>query len=129
MSHYSIIKTNISKTKILQKALSNLKITWIYRENNTSKNSKPTIIIPQNNNHDIQFIWNFKKYNLQVDLMFWELPLTFGAWTNSVIEAYTTQALIQGCKNKGFLVSEKFANKQKNIIEVKLERWQIKNER
>lgn len=128
MSHYSKVKTSLSNPIILQKALSNLEITWIHEKSNVSKNSKPTIIIPQKNNHDIQFVWNFKKYDLQADLMFWELPLTFGAWTNAVVEAYAAQALLQGCKKKGFQVSEKFTNKKKNVMELKLERWSIKND-
>mmetsp|Transcript_37944 Transcript_37944/g.119770 ORF Transcript_37944/g.119770 Transcript_37944/m.119770 type:complete len:80 (-) Transcript_37944:243-482(-) len=78
MSHFSKIKTALKDLDLLKQSLNDLAIKW-YVKDNIVKGYKDqitfaNIVIPQNNNYDIGFVWNGVEYQLVADLQFWQQP-------------------------------------------------------
>ena len=80
MSHFTSMKTRFQNLFYLEKALNKLKIVnerQRQKKLTNDSNSKVygvNLVIPQENNYDIEFCWNGQEYELIVDMSYWKQP-------------------------------------------------------
>lgn len=119
MSHFTHMKTSFQSLFYLEKALNRLKILH-FKGSVTSNLSN--IIIPQSNGSDVQFCWNGKKYDLVVDLSFWEQPYTVESFIAKISQQYASEVVISESKKIGFQPVNYHKNSDGSNTLV-LERW------
>ena len=124
MSHFTHIKTEFRNLFYLEKALKKLNISYkekeIYNSNSTEHNK--SIVISQSNNHDIEFAWNNQKYELVVDISFWEQPYPISSFIDKVSQEYAGEAVIGESQKIGFKPT-KFQENNDGSNTLVLERW------
>lgn len=106
MSHFTSIKTKLYDRATLEKSLSDLNIDWVAGEQKVRgyKGSSETasIVIRQDNNHDIGFKWNGTEYALVTDLMFWDQPITVNRFCNQLNQRYAFNLVTKISEEQSF---------------------------
>ena len=120
MSHFTHMKTSFQNLFYLEKALNRLNIE--YNEQEKTKNS---IVIPQSNGYDIEFVWNGQVYELVVDLSFWEQPYPVESFIEKVSKQYAGEVIIGESHKMGFQ-PVKYQRNIDGSNTVILERWNEK---
>lgn len=98
MSHFTHIKTRFQNLFYLEKALNRLNISHIEQEKTYHK----SLIIPQSNGYDIEFLWNGQEYELIVDISFWEQPYTIESFIDKISQQYAGEVIIGESQKIGF---------------------------
>lgn len=104
MSHFTHIKTKFQNLSYLEKALSKLNINHKEKEisgSNLTKNNV-NLIIPQSNGYDIEFAWNGQKYELIVDISFWEQVYSIESFIDKISQEYAGEVIIGESQKIGF---------------------------
>tara|TARA_B110000977_G_scaffold197650_1_gene280727 strand:- start:1010 stop:1396 length:387 start_codon:yes stop_codon:yes gene_type:complete len=127
MSHYSHINTKIQNINYLKKALTNLKITYVDKNNFTEtslfdESQNVNIIIPQNNGYDLEFLWNGKEYELVTDLSFWQQKWSVTTFVDNIAKNYASETILGESLKQGFQKTESINNIDGSTTLV-LERW------
>jgi hypothetical protein len=126
MSHFSQVKTQIRTLEPLQKALTDLGLTWKsgpsplrgYRGDTTSAE----VVLPQDNGYDVGFRWNGTEYELVADLQYWQQPWTVESFLNKVLQRYAVQTVMTESGNQGFTLTEQ-STQQDGSVRLVLQRW------
>jgi hypothetical protein len=124
MSHFSTVKTRFQNGFYLKKALNELKITFNEQHFTNSETKLPYInfVIPQSNNHDIQFAWNGQNYELVADLSYWKQPSTIESFIDKVAQSYAVEGIFGESQKMGFQTNKCETTLQGSQVLI-LERW------
>ncbi len=104
MSHFTHIKTKFQNLLYLEKALNKLNINHKEKKisgSNLTKNNV-NLIIPQSNGYDIEFAWNGQKYELIVDISFWEQAYSIESFIDKISQEYAGEVIIGESQKIGF---------------------------
>jgi hypothetical protein len=99
VSHFTTIKTVIKKLQHLKKALNEMNIKYLLKEN--------LISIPQSNNRSLTFAWNGKSYDFIADLEFWQQDLSFEGFLQKIQKNYNYYSILDQTEKLGFIATEK----------------------
>lgn len=94
MSHFTHIKTCFQNLVYLEKALNRLNIVHEVQEK--------TLVIPQSNGYNSEFIWNGQEYELMVDISFWEQPYPIESFMDKIAQKYAREVIIGESQKIGF---------------------------
>lgn len=125
MSHFTHIKTRFQNLFYLKKTLNKLKILFTEQESNhyaELKTDSKNLIIPQPNQHDIEFKWNGQEYELIADISFWNQPCTVTSFIDKISQQYASVVIIGESQKTGFHTTELQQNDDGSNILI-LERW------
>lgn len=126
MSHFTNIQTCFQNILYLEKALSKLKISYIKKESNTShldsKKNNENLLIPQKNNHNIEFNWTGNQYELVMDLSFWDQPYSIESFIDKISQNYASAVIIGESKKSSFQLMKSKQNVDGSNTLI-LERW------
>ena len=103
MSHFTHIKTRFQNLFYLEKSLNRLNVNY---EQKLSNNSNISLVISQQNEHDIEFFWNGKEYELRADIQLWKQDYSVENFIDKISQQYAGEV---------FIVPEKF-----NIMLIRL---------
>jgi hypothetical protein len=125
MSHFSQVKTQIRSLEPLQKALTDLGLTWSgpstlrgYRGDTTSAE----VVLQQENGYDVGFRWNGTEYELVADMHYWQQPWTVESFLRKVLQRYAIQTVMTESANQGFNLTEQ-ETQQDGSVRLVLQRW------
>lgn len=133
MSHFSKIKTNLVKRKVLIKTLEQMGFECQYFDNhhlNLTKTQDYRNIavyhLSKYNNHLFSLIWSHDHYSIVADLQLWNLDMDFNYFVDSLSQRYAYNMVV----NQGFLGG--FSKINENVladgsIKVVLKRWSNNN--
>ena len=124
MSHFSTIKTKITKKPALLEALEILQ--YDVQEDHL-------LINPIDHNHekvkvdvaignDIGFRWNGTEYELVADLQTWKDPIPPRRFIEKVTQQYAKATVLATAEEEGFTLAEEHS-KIDNTIELVVNRW------
>lgn len=126
MSHFSKIQTTLKDLNLLKQALSDLSIQWDFQSQTVRGYKEKTrfanLVIKQNNNYDIGFVWNGFEYQLVADLQFWQQPWSVESFLDRVSQRYAYNSIIQATQKQGFETVEEI-NQENGTIRLTLQRW------
>lgn len=125
MSHFSQVKTQIRTLEPLQKALTDLGLSWkpaASAKSDRGQTVTAEVVIPQENGYDIGFKWNGKEYELVADMHYWQQPWTVESFLNKVSQRYAVQTVMTESEQKGFALSEQ-KQQEDGSIRLVLQRW------
>lgn len=119
MSHFTYMKTEFRNLVYLEKALNRLAINYTLGQTKTQETS---LIIPQLNGYNVEFIWNGQEYELVSDLSFWEQPYPVQNFIDKVSQHYAGEVIIGESQKNGFQ-PVKYQKNVDNSNTLILERW------
>ena len=124
MSHFTYIKTRFQNLFYLEKALNKLNLTTFsfQKKINPAATSNLTLVIPQSNGYDINFVWNGEEYELVTDLSFWKQLQPVESFIDQLSQQYACETVIGESQKIGFQP----VNDKENIdgsTTLILERW------
>ena len=119
MSHFTHIKTRFQNLFYLEKSLTRLNISY---EQKISLNSNISLIISQSNNHDIEFLWNGKEYELKADIQLWKQEYCIESFIDKISQQYAGEVIIGESQKLGFQPIQYKQNSDGSNTLV-LERW------
>jgi Protein of unknown function (DUF1257) len=122
MSHFTHMKTCFRNLFYLEKALSRLNIESKQQEKNITSANNTSLVIPQSNGYDIEFVWNGQVYELVVDVSFWEQPYPIETFIDKVSKQYAGEVIIGESHKMGFQPI-KYQQNVDGSNTVILERW------
>jgi hypothetical protein len=126
MSHFSKIKTTLKDLSLLKKALNDLSINWTTEANEVKgyKNQSiyANIVISQNNNYDIGFVWTGFEYQLVADLQFWQQPWSVELFLDKITQRYAYNSRLKATEIQGFQRIEEISQ-ENGSIKLILQRW------
>nr|BDA98510.1 photosystem I assembly protein Ycf35 [Proteomonas sp. NEIS-1375] len=126
MSHFSKLKTTLKDLTLLKRALTDLSISWEDSSQTLrgykGQTSFANIVIKQNNNYDIGFVWNGFEYQLIADLQFWQQPWSVESFLDKVTQRYAYNSIIQATQDTGFQSIEEVVQ-ENGTIKLTLQRW------
>jgi hypothetical protein len=96
------MKTCFRNLFYLEKALSRLNIESKQEEKNITSENNTSLVIPQSNGYDIEFVWNGQVYELVVDVSFWEQPYPIETFIDKVSKQYAGEVIIGESQKMGF---------------------------
>lgn len=119
-------QTTLKDLSILKKSLIDLKIAYNEKEQliRGYKDQKvfANLVINQNNNYDVGFIWNGSEYQLVADLQFWQQPWSVDLFLDKVTQRYAYNSILEATSKEGFkTVSE--INHENGVLSLTLQRW------
>lgn len=124
MSHFTHIKTRFQNLFYLEKALNRLNISHKEQEKSVANTSSyhKSLIIPQLNGYDIEFVWNGQEYELVVDMSFWEQPYPIESFMDKISQQYAGEVIIGESQKTGFqpIKYQQNADGSNTLV---LERW------
>lgn len=106
MSHFTHMKTRFQNLFYLEKALSRLNI--VHKEKNNSNNvsmsevANISLLIPQSNGYNIEFLWNGQEYELVVDMSYWQQSCPIESFIDKVAQQYAGEVIIGESQKTGF---------------------------
>ncbi len=124
MSHFSTIKTKITKKPALLEALELLQYNVVENvelENPLDHNHKKWQVDIAINN-EIGFRWNGKEYELVTDLQTWSQPFPPERFIEKVRQQYARMTIHNKVKEEGWQVAEEW-EMDDNSIELTVTRW------
>ena len=99
MSHFTTIKTKLYDHIILKQTLSSLNLPWnsgaVEVKGYQGQVHPAEILIEQDNNYDIGFQWDGTRYNMVVDLMFWQQKVSYETFLNQINQRYAYHSITQ----------------------------------
>jgi len=120
------MKTRFQNLFYLEKALNKLKIVNERQKKLTNdSNSKVygvNLVIPQENNYDIEFCWNGQEYELIVDMSYWKQPYPIEIFIDKIAQQYAGEVIIGESKKLGFQPIQYRQNNDGSNTLI-LERW------
>jgi len=119
MSHFTYIKTSIKNLTYLEKALTQLNINF----EKGSEKVNPRLIIPQENNHSIEFCWKNEEYAFVVDKSFWQQRLSITGFLNNITQQYACENVIGESQRTGFQKNDNPQKLSDGSQTVTMERW------
>ena len=119
MSHFTHIKTQFQNLLYLEKALTKINIS--YRKEIT-ESAKTTLIIPQSNGYNIEFVYNGNEYELIADMSFWEQKYPFESFIDKISQQYASNLIIGESQKIGFQTIKSKQNVDGSQT-LTLERW------
>ena len=125
MSHFSTIKTKITKKPALLEALELLQYNVVENvelENPLDHQHKKWQVDIAIGN-EIGFRWNGSEYELVADLQTWKDPIPPKRFIEKVTQQYARMTIHNEVKNNGFQVLEEW-EMDDNSIELTVTRWQ-----
>jgi len=126
MSHFSKIKTALKDLNILKKSLSDLKISYNEKDQLIRGYKDQTIfanlVINQNNNYDVGFIWNGSEYQLVADLQFWQQPWSVDLFLDKVTQRYAYNSILEATSKEGFKTVLETTH-ENGVLSLTLQRW------
>ena len=125
MSHFSTIKTKITKKPALLEALELLQYNVVENvelENPLDHQHKKWQVDIAIGN-EIGFRWNGSEYELVADLQTWKDPIPPKRCIEKVTQQYARMTIHNEVKNNGFQVLEEW-EMDDNSIELTVTRWQ-----
>ena len=125
MSHFSTIKTKITKKPALLEALELLQYNVVQNvelENPLDHQHKKWQVDIAIGN-EIGFRWNGSEYELVADLQTWKDPIPPKRFIEKVTQQYARMTIHNEVKNNGFQVLEEW-EMDDNSIELTVTRWQ-----
>lgn len=128
MSHFTSMKTRFQNLFYLEKALNKLKIVnerQRQKKLTNDSNSKVygvNLVIPQENNYDIEFCWNGQEYELIVDMSYWKQPYPIEIFIDKIAQQYAGEVIIGESKKLGFQPIQYRQNNDGSNTLI-LERW------
>ena len=125
MSHFSTIKTKITKKPALLEALELLQYNVVENvelENPLDHQHKKWQVDISIGN-EIGFRWNGSEYELVADLQTWKDPIPPKRFIEKVTQQYARMTIHNEVKNNGFQVLEEW-EMDDNSIELTVTRWQ-----
>jgi len=125
MSHFSTIKTKITKKPALLEALELLQYNVVENvelENPLDHDHKKWQVDIAIDN-EIGFRWNGTEYELVADLQTWKDPIPPKRFIEKVTQQYARMTIHNEVKNNGFQVLEEW-EMDDNSIELTVTRWQ-----
>ena len=125
MSHFSTIKTKITKKPALLEALELLQYNVVENvelENPLDHQHKRWQVDIAIGN-EIGFRWNGSEYELVADLQTWKDPIPPKRFIEKVTQQYARMTIHNEVKNNGFQVLEEW-EMDDNSIELTVTRWQ-----
>ena len=131
MSHFTTIQTRFYNLYYLEKALSKLDIDYKQKEahfeyDKSTKNKNSTnLIIPQSNEHNIEFCWDGEQYKLVTDMSYWTQSYSVEGFLQKITNQYASEVVIGECKKAGFQ-PVKFIQNKDGSNTVTLQRWNEK---
>lgn len=99
MSHFTHIKTRFQNLFYLEKALAKINVSY-KKEEIESDNS--TLIIPQSNGYNIEFVYNGQEYELVSDMSFWEQKYPVESFIDKIAQQYASNLIIGESQKIGF---------------------------
>ena len=124
MSHFSTIKTKITKKPALLEALELLQYNVVENvelENPLDHNHKKWQVDIAIDN-EIGFRWNGKEYELVADLQTWSQPFPPERFIEKVRQQYARMTIHNKVKEEGWQVAEEW-EMDDNSIELTVTRW------
>lgn len=117
------MKTRFQNLFYLEKALNRLNI--IHKEQVSDSNlesSTVSLVIPQSNGYDIEFVWNGQEYELVVDMSYWEQPYPIESFIDKIAQQYAGEVIIGESQKTGFqpIKYQQNADGSNTLV---LERW------
>jgi len=126
MSHFSQIKTQILSLEPLQKALTDLGVSWKSGESPLrgyrGETTTAEVVIQQDNGYDVGFKWNGSNYELVADMQYWQQPWTVESFLNKVSQGYAVQSVMAESQNQGFALAEQ-TQQADGSVRLVLQRW------
>jgi hypothetical protein len=116
------MKTRFQNLFYLEKALNRLNINYEEKASSKVESSTMNLVIPQSNGYDIEFAWNGQKYELVVDISYWEQPYPIESFIDKVAQQYAGEVIIGESQKTGFqpIKYQQNADGSNTLI---LERW------
>ena len=122
MSHFTHMKTCFRNLNYLEKALSRLNIEYKEQEKYITSGNNTSLVIPQSNGYDIEFVWNGQVYELVADVSFWEQSYPIETFIDKVSKQYAGEVIIGESQKMGFQPI-KYQQNVDGSNTVILERW------
>jgi hypothetical protein len=126
MSHFSQLKTQIRSLEPLQKALTELGVSWKSgaspMRGHQGVTTTAEVIIEQDNGYDVGFQWNGSEYTLVSDMQFWQQPWTVESFLQKVTQRYAIATVMSESSNQGFALSEQQV-REDGSVRLVLQRW------
>lgn len=119
MSHFTHMKTRFQNLFYLEKSLNRLNINY---EQKVSNNSNVSIVIPQPNKHDIEFVWNNQEYELKADIQLWKQEYSIENFIDKISQQYAGEVIIGESQQLGFQPIQYKQNSDGSNTLI-LERW------
>lgn len=123
MSHITRMVTNFSSLMYLGRALSSLGAEIDFLKTVKIDKDKPFSIPVNFNGSKINFDWNGKQFDLNVDTDHWKNSFPIENFLQQLTQSYTNQLIIGESVNKGFQVLENHKEQDGSII-IYLEKWE-----
>ena len=124
MSHFTHMKTRFQNLFYLENALQRLNTSYNRKEKTISELnlSYVNLVIPQSNNHDIEFCWNGQEYELAIDMSFWQQSYPVENFIDQIAQQYAGEVIIGESQKIGFQPVKYQQNSDRSNTLV-LERW------
>jgi hypothetical protein len=118
------MKTSFQNLFYLEKALNRLNISYTKQTVDLNQ-SHPNLIVPQNNGYDIELCWNGNKYELILDLSFWNQSSPIENFIDKIAQQYAGEVVIGESQKIGFQ-PVKYQQNSDGSNTLVLERWNNK---
>ena len=124
MSHFTRMKTHFKNLFYLEKALDRLNISYKRQleKNNSSDLPWTNLIVPQEKNSDISFVWSSQEYELVVDTSFWQQKYPIKSFIDQIAQLYVSEVVVNESHKIGFqpIKYQKNSDGSNTLV---LERW------
>lgn len=119
-------QTSLKNLEILKKSLRDLGITYNDKTKTINRcktqNESINLVIQQNNNYDVGFIWSGIEYQLITDLQFWQQPWPVDVFLDKLTQKYAYNSILRTIENKGFQPIKE-TNQKNGCIQLTVQRW------
>jgi hypothetical protein len=126
MSHFTQIKTRIRNLDSLGKALQDLGIAYergvVSIRGYQGETRQGSLVIRQENGHDVGFAWNSQDYEMIADLAFWKQPWSVERFVGKVQQRYAYHTVLAESAEKGFNLTTQ-ENREDGTVRLVLQRW------
>ncbi|MBC8120385.1 MAG: DUF1257 domain-containing protein [Gemmatimonadaceae bacterium] len=126
MSHFTQIKTRIRDLDCLEKSLHDLNIAYERGTLNVrgyrGETRQASMVIRQDNGHDVGFSWNGHEYELVTDLQFWQQSWSVERFLGKVCQRYACHTVMAESIRKGFNLATQ-ENREDGTVRLVLQRW------
>lgn len=122
MSHIRKQITNFDNLHYLKKVLSHFKIIFS-KEFNKKAMKHPSLIITQENGHDIKFSWDneYQKYILKFDKSYWKQSYSIEGFLDKISQRYASERIFNENQTENFqLIDYRINNNQHALRSEKL---------
>nr|QCI08848.1 hypothetical protein [Wrangelia sp.] len=104
MSHFSKIKTNISRLGILEKTLQDFEFKYYINDSSTSSNNQINVYNKSLTDNDLlfSFVWDGYQYSLAADLQLWNLSVNFSDFLEKFNQRYAYNVILEQSKVIGY---------------------------